>query len=199
MSIPTAMESALIIRPVRHDAEEIRALLDIYAPYVRHTPVSFAYTVPEEAHFAEHVRQVTEAYPWLVAELDGQPAGYAYAGPHRQRDAYRWSVETSIYIRQDAHRRGLGRALYRPLLALLQAQGMVNAYAGITLPNEKSEAFHQAMGFRPLGVYRHVGYKQGRWYDVLWMSLTLAPLPDHPAAPLSPADLGPRFQELLGN
>jgi L-amino acid N-acyltransferase YncA len=100
-------------------------------------------------------------------------AGYAYAGPHRFRDAYRWSVETSVYVHADYRRQGVGQALYRTLLAILTTQGYGHAYAGVTLPNAGSVALHESLGFEPVGVYRRVGFKLGTWHDVGWWQLGL--------------------------
>ena len=97
--------------------------------------------------------------------------GYAYASRHRERAAYQWSVDVSVYVRADAHRRGIGRALYTALLRIVTAQGFYGAYAGITLPNASSVGLHEAMGFRAVGVYRAVGYKLGAWHDVGWWDL----------------------------
>ncbi|HUR32873.1 MAG TPA: arsinothricin resistance N-acetyltransferase ArsN1 family B [Vicinamibacterales bacterium] len=158
----------------------------IYHPYVADTPISFEVSPPAEAEMRERMRVVLERLPWLVHELDGEVAGYAYAAPHRTREAYQWSVDVAVYVHQDFHRRGIGRELYLTLFAKLIRQGYVNAYAGITLPNEKSVGLHESLGFTPVGVYRNVGYKQGAWLDVGWWHLQLQPLPSVPAPPLAP-------------
>ena len=110
--------------------------------------------------------------------------GYAYASVHHAREAYQWSVGTAIYVDGSRHRKGVGRRLYSALFPLLVRQGFVNAYAGITLPNERSVGLHEALGFRPVGVYRNVGFKQGQWRDVGYWHLLLQPLPDAPAPPV---------------
>ena len=111
--------------------------------------------------------------------------GYAYASRHRDRAAYQWSIDVSVYVRADAHRRGIGRALYAALLRIVTAQGFYRAYAGITLPNASSVGLHEAMGFRPVGVYRAVGYKLGAWHDVGWWDLALAAAGPAPPPPRS--------------
>jgi L-amino acid N-acyltransferase YncA len=128
---------------------------------------------------------VLEQYPWLVCEDGGDILGYAYAGRHRERAAYLWSVDTSIYIRQGRERRGIGRALYTSLLTMLRLQGYVNAYAGATLPNPASVGLHEAMGFQLVGVYRQVGFKYGTWHDVAWFERPLQRRSSEPPMPRS--------------
>ncbi len=125
-----------------------------------------------------------EYAPWLVYETtEGELAGFAYGCKHRERAGYRWSVDTSIYVRPQFHRRGIARALYEKLLGALTAQGYCNAFAGITLPNDASIAFHESLGFTKLGTYRNVGFKMGRWRDVAWWQRQLAELSPSPAEP----------------
>lgn len=140
----------------------------IYRPYVEGTVISFELSPPSEAEMASRIVRVLERLPWLVCEQEGTILGYAYAGPHRERDAYQWSVDTSVYVQEDQRRRGLGHALYTELFARLKDQGYYTAYAGITLPNAASVALHERFGFEPVGVYRKVGFKLGRWHDVGW-------------------------------
>jgi phosphinothricin acetyltransferase len=116
-------------------------------------------------------------------EGGGRIEGYACASPHRTRAAYRWSVDVSVYVARTSHRKGVGRALYEQLLALLRAQGFKSAFAGIALPNAASVGFHESMGFAPIGIYRDVGYKLGAWRDVGWWQLILSPGDAAPAAP----------------
>ena len=147
---------------------------EIYAPSVRVGGTSFEEHVPSAAVMTERMAATLERYPWLVCARDGALAGYAYASAHRGRAAYRWSVETSVYVAQAARRAGVGAALYRALLELLIRQGYGQAFAGITQPNEASVAFHARLGFERIAHYRKVGYKLGRWYDVVWMQRALA-------------------------
>jgi phosphinothricin acetyltransferase len=151
----------------------------IYAPAVNGSVISFELTAPDAAEMGRRIQETLKRWPWLVYEADGKVLGYAYACAHRARAAYDWSVEVSVYVAPDAHRRGIGRALYAELFAILKKQGYVNAYAGVALPNIPSVALHEALGFRPVGVYRRVGYKLGAWHDVAWGHLALQdPLPD---------------------
>jgi L-amino acid N-acyltransferase YncA len=124
-------------------------------------------------------------WPWLVCERDRQVLGYAYASRHRERSAYQWSCDVSVYVSASYRRVGIGRALYRSLFELLKLQGFRNAYAGITLPNPASVGLHESLGFKPIGVYQDVGYKLGAWHDVGWWELHLGP----GVAPTPPFDL----------
>ncbi len=162
------------------DAEAIAA---VYAPYVRETVISFEMEPPDAAAIWQRIRQVSETLPWIVCEHGDSVIGYAYAGKHRERHAYQWSVDVTVYVQQGFHRCGLGRGLYTSLNALLRLQGYFNAYAGVTLPNDASVGLHRALGFEPIGVYAHVGYKFGKWHDVAWLGLTLQPLTESPAPP----------------
>jgi len=132
-----------------------------------------------------------------VAERAGGIAGYAYASRHRERRAYQWSVDVSCYVDARFRRRGVGGALYRVLLALLARQGFFNAYAGITLPNAASVALHESAGFRPIGVYRRVGYKLGAWHDVGWWGREIAAPRDDPPEPVRSGLLGTRVLDEL--
>lgn len=149
------------------------ALAEIYAPYVRELPTSFELEPPDAAEMAARVARTRAQWPWLVAEEGGQALGYCYAGAFAERPAYRWSVTTTVYVRPGHQRGGLGRQLYTRLFELLRRQGVVRAFAGITLPNEASVGLHRALGFEPVGVYPQVGFKLGRWWDVAWYGLAL--------------------------
>ncbi|WP_224332544.1 arsinothricin resistance N-acetyltransferase ArsN1 family B [Haloprofundus halobius] len=178
------------------DADDV---LRIYEPFVRDTAVSFETTPPTEVESKERIETTLESYPWLVDERDGRVVGYAYAGPHRKRDAYRWSVDSSVYVADGARRRGVARGLYTALFGILEAQGYVNVYAGTTLPNPASVGFHRAMGFEPVGVYENVGYKQGEWHDVQWLCRALCSPPESPDPPVSLSDVRatPPFERAL--
>lgn len=144
------------------------ALRDIYRPYVENTSVSFEIDVPTTAEFAARIARSLAGWAWLVAELDGDCIGYAYATSFRTRPAYRWSTETSAYVHDKHQRCGVARSLYLALFDTLRAQGFCNAYAAITLPSTASVAFHESLGFEPIGVFRRVGWKFGAWHDVGW-------------------------------
>jgi phosphinothricin acetyltransferase len=154
----------------------------VYAPYCS-TPISFELEPPDADEIRGRMAKVLEAYPWLVAEEGGAIVGYSYAGRHRERAAYRWAVDVSVYVLAGRHRLGIGRRLYEALFDLLRRQGFVNAYAGVTLPNPGSVGLHESLGFEPVGVYRLVGYKCGAWHDVAWYQLRLQEPTDPPAPP----------------
>ena len=160
------------------------AIADIYAPFVESNATSFETEPPPAEEIRRRVRETTAAYPWLVCVCDDRVAGYAYATKHRARTAYQWSVETSVYVHESFRRAGVGRGLYTSLFAILAAQGFVNAYAGITLPNVHSVVLHESMGFLPIGVYRSIGYKTGAWHDVGWWHLLLRAHPHEPEVPV---------------
>ncbi len=153
------------------------ALLAIYRPFVESTAVSFETVVPTVEEFATRIAKALTGWQWLVAEQGGQCIGCAYGSSHRQRHAYRWSVEVSAYVHPNHHRRGVGRALYLRLLEELAQKGFCNAYAGITLPNEGSVALHRAVGFEFVGVFKAVGRKFGTWHDVAWFQRVLRDSP----------------------
>jgi L-amino acid N-acyltransferase YncA len=147
----------------------------IYAPFVEGSAVSFEYSAPTAEELARRIERYSATHAWLVAEDDERVVGFAYATPHRERDAYRWATEVSIYIDPAHHRRGAGRALYRELFEVLGGRGYRIALAGIALPNEASIALHESLGFEPIGVYRAIGWKDGAWRDVGWWQLQLGP------------------------
>jgi L-amino acid N-acyltransferase YncA len=168
------------------DAAEIAA---IYRPYVTDAATSFELEAPGADEVAKRIAAVLAFAPWLVyTGADGALAGYAYASRHRARAAYQWSVDVTVYIRAEHHRRGVGRALYSSLFRLVRLQGFYTAHAGITLPNPGSVALHEALGFRPVGVYPAVGWKLGSWRDVGWWQLALQERPATPPPPLSLAE-----------
>jgi phosphinothricin acetyltransferase len=146
------------------------AIADIYAPFVTGSAVSFETAPPDEPAMRARMEAGGALYPWLVGEAeDGNLLGYAYAARFRERPAYRFAVETSVYLRMGAAGRGLGRRLYEPLLAMLADQGFTQAIAAITLPNDPSARLHERLGFERAGTYRQVGWKLGAWHDVgLW-------------------------------
>jgi phosphinothricin acetyltransferase len=174
------------------EPRDAAALAAIYAPSVTDSPASFEEIAPDAAEMARRLAANLAFAPWLVLEDDaaaeyshalegaGHVVGYAYASRHRERAAYQWSVDVTVYVRADQHRRGVGRALYQLLLDLLRAQGFHAAHAGITLPNASSVGLHESLGFRPVALYPAVGYKRGAWHDVGWWQLELSPRPASP-------------------
>jgi phosphinothricin acetyltransferase len=162
------------------------AIAGIYRPVVESTAISFETVPPDRDEMARRIAGTTREHPWLVCEIGGRVAGYAYATRHRVRSAYRWSVDTSVYVEESFRQGGVGRGLYGSLFAILSAQGYFNAYAGIALPNTASVGLHEAVGFRKIGVYQRVGYKFGEWRDVGWWQLELRA---HEAMPAEPLDI----------
>lgn len=140
----------------------------VYAPYVTETAVSFEDEPPSVAEVRRRIAAAQRAHAWLVLEDRGDVIGYAYAGPYKQRAAYAWSCEVSVYLACGRGRSGGGRALYEALFERLAERGYRTAVAGMTLPNEASERFHRALGFEPVGTWRRIGWKHGRWRDVAW-------------------------------
>jgi L-amino acid N-acyltransferase YncA len=167
-------------------------LLEIYRPIVEETAISFESVTPSETEMAARVERTLARTPWLVCDDDGDVLGFAYAGPHRDRAAYQWSVDVTAYVHLAARRRGIARALYTSLFSLLALQGHRNAYAGIALPNDASVALHQALGFTHVGTYLGVGWKLGVWHDVAWYARPLAPRVARPAPPMP-------FARLIGD
>lgn len=163
------------------DSEDILA---IYAPYIEKTSFTFETDVPSPEAFAKRIGSYLESWPWLVCEVDGTIAGYAYAARYRERVAYQWSVESSVYIHDDHQRKGIARILYSALFKILKRQGFRNVYAVINLPNEKSVAFHESLGFSYFATYEQVGYKLGQWKNVGWWRLIVNEFGQEPAAPV---------------
>lgn len=155
----------------------------IYAPFVSDSAVSFEEEEPSAEEMAARIRRIEATHPWLIAEIDGVPAGFAYASPHRVRRAYRWAADVSVYVDPWHHRRGLGSMLYGALFALLRRQRLHVACAGITLPNDASVGLHESLGFSLVGIYRSVGWKGGAWRDVGWWQLQLSPPNEGEALP----------------
>jgi L-amino acid N-acyltransferase YncA len=168
------------------DAEHVRA---IYAPYVTDSYVSFETTLPSISEMRTRITESREHHPWLVAEESSRVVGFAHAGQHRARAGYRWSVESSVYVDTAYHRRGAAKELYVELLALLKLQRYHAVFAGIALPNDASVAFHRAMGFRPVGVFREIGFKLGAWRDTSWWQIRLSPSDVPAGEPLSISDV----------
>ena len=165
--------------------------LAIYRPFVESTPVTFERTVPSVDEFAGRMAEVLKRHPWLVCEEQDRIQGYVYATYYRPRPAYQWGLETTVYLAPDARGQGVATVLYRNLLECLRRQGIVNAYAAITLPNDASVALHERLGFLFLGQYDATGYKLGAWHTVGWWQLRLSPLPDQPREPIPFPDLEP--------
>ena len=149
-------------------AADIRAMLAIYAPYIRDTAITFEYAVPSAAEFARRWETVTTQFPWLVWEENGEILGYAYADRAFARAAYQWDADLSIYLRRDALGRGGGKRLYGVLEALLRRQGYRILYGLVTSSNTESCSFHEALGYRNIAFFPDCGYKFHRWYGLYW-------------------------------
>ena len=162
------------------------SILEIYAPFIMDTIITFEYEVPTLAEFAKRMTNIHKKYPWLLCEINGNIVGYAYASKFNERAAYDWSVDFSIYINPKYHGKNIGKSLYFSLSQLIKLQGYYNAYAGVTLPNIKSEGLHQSFGFKPIGVYQNVGYKFGNWYDVKLFGLKIN---EYPKSPIKPKNI----------
>ena len=167
--------------------EDAAAMLDIYLPYVRDTHITFETVPPTLDEFQQRIVDKRGKYPWLVCEIDHQIVGYAYADSFRTRAAYAWSVETSVYVRRDICGKGVGKALYSDLLRLLKDQGVVNVIGGMTLPNAPSKKLHEYFGFAQIAIYKDIGFKQGKWWDVGHWHLQLQK-PEVPKPLLAPKE-----------
>ena len=167
-------EQEMEIMPVKiEDAEE---LLSIYAPYVRDTAISFEYDVPSLCDFQERIRNISSFLPYIKAVEEGEILGYAYADKFKNRKAYDWSVEVTVYVRRDSRRVGVGKMLYHALECSLKRIGVLNMNACIAMPKEEDEHlsndsyyFHEKMGFHLVGTFHNSGYKFNTWYDMIWM------------------------------
>ena len=164
----------MIIREARET--DVSDMLAIYAPYVTDTAVTFEYEVPTEEVFRNRLIKVTRKYPWLVAEDDGRVVGYAYASTFKERDAYQWAVETSIYVDEGMKRHGIGFLLHDSLEERLKSQGILNMNACISYIEPEDEyltldsvRFHERLGYKKVAHFHQCGKKFGRWYDMIWM------------------------------
>ena len=153
---------------------DVPQILEIYAPYILETAISFEYTVPTREEFTQRFLTITAQFPWLVWEEAGKILGYAYGSAPFERAAYGWCSEASIYLRPESHRKGIGKKLYQALEQLLAIQGYKKVYAIITTANQPSLTFHEAVGYRHTATMPGCGYKFGTWYGTVWMEKDLA-------------------------
>ena len=166
--------------------EDAPALLDIYAPYVKNTAITFEYEVPSLEEFRERIRHTLEKYPYLVAVQENDAiVGYAYAGAFKGRAAYGWAIETSIYVKENEHGKGIGKKLYQALEELLKKQHILNLNACITYPNPDSISFHEKQGYRQVAHFTKCGYKLGKWHDMIWMEKMIGEHEEQPEPVLS--------------
>lgn len=155
---------------------DAKALSVIYKYYVENTTISFEYTAPDVNEFSKRITDKLEKYPFIVAEEDGCVIGYAYASAFRERAAYGWGAELSVYIDKNKRHHGIGTRLYTALIDILKLQNFVSLYAGVTTPNPASAALHEKFGFNVVGTYHAVGYKKEQWLDVVWYEKTIGDL-----------------------
>lgn len=166
----------------RAELKDAEALLSIYAPYVEQTAITFEYDVPTIEEFRERIVHITKKYPWLVGIVDDRVVGYAYAGAFKERAAYQWAVETSIYVDKKERGKGIGRLLHDSLEIALQEQGILNLNACISYLEQEDEYltldsvyFHQRLGYTQIAHFHKCGKKFGRWYDMIWMEKLIGP------------------------
>ena len=176
-------------------ADDAKDIASIYAPIVADTFISFEDTPPSASEMAHRMEATLQTHPWLVADEDGTVRAYAYASAHRVRAAYKWSCDVSVYVDASARRRGLACLLYARLFETLVNQGFGAVFAGIALPKDASVGVHERMGFKLVGVYRRVGFKQGEWRDVGWWSRPLQALSNSPTPPLAFSEHSYCFEE----
>jgi Sortase and related acyltransferases len=170
-----------LLRPAT--AADAEGMLKVYAQYVRTTAATFEYEPPDIAEFISRIEKIQTNFPWLVCECNGEVAGYVYASKHRERVAYQWSPESTIYIAEAHHGTGIARIMYEALFDILKYQGYMNVYASVLATNVNSNRFHKAMGFEDIGTFRNVGYKLGAWHSNNWYQLHLAAHTLNPLAP----------------
>lgn len=150
---------------------DAQSILEIYQYYVLETPISFETEKPSLDEMKNRINETLKKFPWLVLEQDGLIQGYAYANSFKARSAYSWSVETTVYVRNDRLGQGIGKQLYTKLLDMLKDQGVVNVIGGVTLPNAKSVQLHESFGFTQVANFRDAGFKLSKWWDVGYWQL----------------------------
>lgn len=170
------------------NTSDASSLLRIYEQSIQ-TPITFEYDLPSREEFAQRIEEITAVYPYLVWEENGMICGYAYAHRFKERAAYQWGVELSVYIDNQYQSMGIGRRLYTALIALLKLQGVTMVYSGVTVPNEKSERLHLSMGFQFSSIFHNAGYKCGKWHDVQWFECLIGELTEQPQPIISVKDL----------
>lgn len=175
------MEEIRLIEP-----DDINEVFSIYCYYIENTVISFEIVPPALSEFTTRVITISNNYPWLVYVKDNKIIGYAYGSKHREREAYQWSADVSVYLHKEATGKGIGTKLYKALFTLMENLGYYNLYAGISLPNEKSIRIHEKFGFSLIGIYKKVGFKFNRWIDVGWWvkSIKSNTVPPEPPIPI---------------
>lgn len=172
----------MIIRPVIKD--DVSGILAIYNPFILSSPVTYEEVPLTNEQMWERIQKYTKQFPWLVAiNEDKDVIGYAYASQHRERAAYRWCTDVSVYVKEGDRGKKLGEKLYTELFSILRKQNYHIAYAIISLPNEASVGLHEKMGFTYVGTFHEAGHKLGKWHDVGWWELRLNSS-EHPPEPI---------------
>lgn len=168
---------------------DTRQIREIYAPSILGAATSFETEVPSAEEMQSRIETILKKYPWIVCAVDEKIAGYVYASKHRDREAYQWSCECSIYMNNDFKGKGIGKELYQLLFQILKLQGFRNVYAGISLPNEASVHIHEKCGFKHFATYENIGYKFGNWHTVGWWKLQINDYDLQPPPPLKLSEL----------
>ena len=174
----------MIIRVAK--SSDANSIGHIYRQYVEETTVSFEYQAPTDSEIKYRIKNTIKDYPWVVVEENNIVKGYAYASSHRDRAAYNWSADCSVYLSKEIHGKGFGKLLYKKIFNYLTQQNIVNVFAGIGLPNDRSVKFHESLGFKEIGTYKNIGFKFNNWWDVSWYQLRLCdPVQPEPFIPFS--------------
>ena len=175
---------------------DVPEILNIYAPYIENTTVTFEYDVPCRREFMRRFCDITARFPWLVWEEQGQILGYAYAAPPYARAAYSWCAEPSVYLKAEATGRGIGKRLYAALEELLRLQGFQVLYALITQENTGSLRFHKKLGYEERVLFPDCGFKHGRWLGVYWLEKRLSSVEIPKSFPIPFPQLGQDSQKI---
>ena len=170
-------------------ADDAKELSEIYAYYVINSPYSFEYEAPSREEFAQRIIETLKFFPFLVCEDNHEILGFAYAHNYKERKAFQWVCETSIYVKNGLAPKGIGTALYKELLPILKKQGFTKAFAVLGCPNENSERFHEKMGFTYLATFSDMGYKLNGWHDIKYYTFNLNPICNEINEPLAYFDV----------
>ncbi len=176
---------------------DAKGLIEIYAPYVTETPITCECEVPSVQEFQDRIQKISKTFPYVVCEIDGELVGYSYASLHKERAAYRWDSDATVYVSSNYHRNKIGTALYNCMLELNKLQGFYNIYAVVTTANEGSIKFHEAFGFVPMGTYTNTAFKLGKWHNITVMEKKLKEYDLEPKETLSIKDIDSKIIEKL--
>jgi phosphinothricin acetyltransferase len=169
----------LVIRFANEDDAE--GILAVYTPYILDTTITYEYDIPSIENMKQRIQGVQSFYPYLVCTYNHEIVGYAYASKHKERAAFQWGAEISVYIKEDFHGSGVASRLYDRIIAFLYEQGIYKLYALIDAPNEKSERFHLKRGFKEIGSILNTAYKLGKWCNLKYYEKTLRECKEEPA------------------